>query len=226
MKKVLLIISIVLILIILTSYVALKNRSPITNNKINEEVSKPKEENQYLDDNPIVIGLYQKNKTERNLIKEYTHEFTYHQDIVELEVYYTNELTIKNTNQKELFDYYRSNYEKSNDYKIGYFISFKTNSEEFNQTILSPKDTLIFYDYLELYLYDDYHREKGEWYSHTTEDDYTSDTILTSIKLTAGKKVDEVIEDITISAFTYNDEEDFLNNLYRGNSIYTVTIKK
>ncbi len=226
MKKVLLIISIVLILIILTSYIVIKNRSSITNNKINEEVSKPKEENQYFDDNPIVIGLYQKNKTARKLIKEYTHEFTYHEDIVELEVYYTNELTIKNTNQKELFDYYRSNYEKSNDYKIGYFISFKTSSEEFNQTILSPKDTLIFYDYLELYLYDDYHREKGEWYSHTTEDDYTSDTILTSIKLTAGKKVDEVIEDVTISAFTYNDEEDFLNNLYRGNSIYTVTIKK
>lgn len=225
MKKVLLIISTVLILIILTSYMIIKNKpSLIPNDSFNEEVIE--EENQYLDDNPIVIGLYQKNKTERNLIKEYTHEFTYHQDIIELEVYYTNELNIKNSNQKELFDYYRSNYEKSNDYKIGYFISFKTNSEEFNQTILSPKDTLIFYDYLELYLYDDYHRERGEWYSHTTEEDYTKDTILTSIKLTAGKKIDEVASEVIISAFTYHDEEDFLNNLYRGNSIYTVTIKK
>ena len=124
-----------------------------------------------------------------------------------------------------MFDTFRDNYENAYNYRIGYIINFSTTESNINKTIISPKDTTEFYDYLEVYLYDDYHRNGG-WYSHTTEEEFNSETLLTSIKLTAGEKVNEITSDITLTVFTY-DEDDFdENNNYRGNSKYTITVKK
>ena len=64
------------------------------------------------------------------------------------------------------------------------------------KTILRPKDTEEFYDYLEVYLYDDYHRTGG-WYSHTTDSEFNDNTLLTSIKLTAGKNVSEITSSVS-----------------------------
>ena len=185
------------------------------------------ETGEYIDNNPIKLGLYKyygRNK-ERELIKEYTSNWQYHQDISSFEVYYTNEDLITGNNQIETFDLYRMNHENTEEYKIGYQINFLTNEKEINKTILSPKDTVEFYDYLEIYLYDDYHRNPCVWYSNTTEEEYNEETLLTSIKLTSGKLIKEITSDITLTAFTYDNDDFNENGNYKGISKYTIIIK-
>lgn len=186
------------------------------------------ETTKYEDKNPITVGLYKyygRGKN-RELITEYTNIWTYHQDISSFEVFYTNELEITGNYIQDTFPEYANNYTNADNYKIGYIISFMTNDKEINKTILSPKDTEEFFNYLEIYLYDDYHRQKGVWYSHTTEEEYNEETLLTSIKLTAGKNINEITSDIKVTVFTYDyDDFDEFNN-YRGNSKYTIVVKK
>jgi len=80
------------------------------------------------------------------------------------------------------------------------------------------------FDYVQLYLYDDVHKEIGAWYSHVTEEEYNEDTLLTSIKLTASTNIDKIISNITVIAFSY-DEDDFdEEGFYRGKSKWEVKI--
>lgn len=186
------------------------------------------ETNEYTDNNPIKVGLYKYygRNNNRKLITEYTDNWTYHQDISSFEVFYTNELEITGNYIQDTFPEYANNYTNIDNYKIGYIISFMTNDNEINKTIISPKDTEEFFDYLEIYLYDDYHIQKGVWYSHTTEEQFNEETLLTSIKLTAGKNISEITSDIKVTVFTYDyDDFDEFNN-YRGNSKYTIVVKK
>ncbi|MBR6675808.1 MAG: hypothetical protein IKL24_00565 [Clostridia bacterium] len=53
--------------------------------------------------------------------------------------------------------------------------------------------------YIEVYLYDDIHQD-GDWYSHLTEADTNDETVISSVKLTAGKNI-SLVESIVISAF-------------------------
>lgn len=46
--------------------------------------------------------------------------------------------------------------------------------------------------YIEVYLYDDVHQPDGTWYSHLTEYTTNGDTVISSVKLTAGAKIDSV----------------------------------
>lgn len=46
--------------------------------------------------------------------------------------------------------------------------------------------------FVEIYLYDDVHQADGAWYSHVTEADMTDETVFSSIKITAGAKIDYV----------------------------------
>lgn len=227
MKKVIIgIISLILIAGILI-FVYFDKPKDIPIPKPEEEVPKEVEEiDSYVDDNKIVLGLYKnyRNGKNRMLIKEYESTWSYHNDISSFEVYYTNEEEISNKNQIQLFDEYKDNYSNPLNYKIGYYISFDTYNEHIQKTILRPKDSEDFFKYLEIYLYDDYHRSGG-WYSHTTDEEYNEETLLTSIKLTAGVQVNDIISDITLMAFTYDADDFDENNNYRGVSKYTITIK-
>jgi len=194
----------------------------VNNNDITPETGK------YIDNNPIKLGLYKYHGryTDRELITEFSAPWQYHTDISSFEVYFTNESTIPGSNQIEQIDTYKTNYENIENYRIGYIINFLTNEKEIHKTILSPKDSEDFFEYLEIYLYDDYHRTPGVWYSHTTEEEFNENTLLTSIKLTAGVNVSQIISDITLTAFTY-DSNDFDNyGNYKGISKYTIIVKK
>lgn len=186
------------------------------------------EKNRYIDNNPIKIGLYKyyNRYKDRELITEYRENWNYHKDISSFEVFYTIEEKINGNYFQDTFKQYLENYENIQNYKIGYKISFNTNDNEINKIILSPKDTEEFFDYLEIYLYDDFHRQKGIWYNHTTEEEMNEETLLTSIKLTAGKNINEIISDIKVEAFTY-DYDDFDNaGNYRGISKYSIIVKR
>ena len=50
------------------------------------------------------------------------------------------------------------------------------------------------------------------------------DTVFSSIKLYLHNKTNEITSPITLTAFTYKDDNDFLDGHYRGNSKYTITI--
>lgn len=186
------------------------------------------EDTKYVDNNPIIVGLYKYygRGKDRELITEYTNNWTYHQDISSFEVLYTNEETTNSNLLQDNFNEYFNTHEDTSNYRIGFIISFMTTNNEINKTIISPKDTEEFFDYLEIYLYDDYHIQKGVWYSHTTEEEFNEETLLTSIKLTAGKNINEITSDIKLTVFTYDyDDFDEFNN-YRGNSKYTIVVKK
>ncbi len=199
--------------------------------KKNDEISKEIEKEptsttavvpKYIDDNPIKVGLYMNGK----LVNEYTTKYANDKDIVSLDVYFTNDSDVGGTNTKNNFKKYYGNYQDIDNYKIGFFVSFEANGEYHEKVVLDPDVEFALAPWIYLYLYDDVHQPDGAWYSHVTKSDYNDDTIFSSIKLYMAEKCDEVTSDITVSVFTYDDEEDFdSDGYYRGNSIYTILIK-
>ena len=91
--------------------------------------------------------------------------------------------------------------------KIGYHLRFRlTDGTEISKTILKPSDAASFYDYLEVYIYDDVHQTG--WYSHLEDSDIKAETVMTSIKLHCGSLIAQV-GDIELTAFIYNGEDCF-----------------
>lgn len=193
-------------------------------NKQDEKVVEPTDSNRYQDNNPIILGLYLNNNNSRELVTTLTRNITIYQDIVSLEVFYSNDLVLAG-NQKTLWNEYYSKYQDIDKYKVGFTIEFMVGEEKITKTVLNPLDTESIFNYIQIYLYDDIN-QTSSWYSHVTKDEVTDETIFTSIKLTASTDIDKITSDITLTVFTY-DEDDFdNNNNYKGNSKYTITIKK
>ena len=74
------------------------------------------------------------------------------------------------------------------------------------------------------YLYDDYANKDKSFYSHIESKDYNSNTLFTSIKIQSAYKCKE-IKEIILTVFTYDTDDDFINNEYRGNSSNKLIIK-
>ena len=179
----------------------------------------------YIDDNPINLGVYVYQNGRRNLTKSYDGNFIVGKDIVSFEVYYTTE-EILTGNQKKLWNNYYQDYQDINKYKIGYYIYFEVGDEKYEKMILSPSDTSSIFNYVQLYLYDDIN-QNASWYDHIENDEMMDDTILTSIKLTAGSDIDKITSPINLIAFTYDGDDDFdSNNHYRGNSFFEVVVNR
>lgn len=107
--------------------------------------------------------------------------------------------------------------------KIGIRLQFTLQSGEcVDQMILKPSDAASFYEYLEVYLYDDVHQ--SGWYSHLEDDDMTDGTMITSVKLTSGEKIAEV-GDIILTAFVYTGDDCFdADGNYIGLVSDTITV--
>ena len=108
--------------------------------------------------------------------------------------------------------------------KIGFIIHFSLPGGQYVHTqILKPSDTLDFYEYLEIYLYDDIHQDGG-WYTHLEDKDMTEETIISSIKLTSGSKISQV-GDISLTAFLYQGDDCFdSKGEYIGEILETIVI--
>ena len=205
-----------------------KENTEVSNNSVSNTSETTLNINTYMDNNPITLGLYLFDKTtnKRNLVTQTNDVWTFHNDIHEFNVIYTQDKEIEGTTTRECFPKYMNQYSNILDYRIGFHIEFNIGEKIIDKTILSPKDVDEFFDYLEVYLYDGYHRAKGEWYSHTTEQQMTKDTIFTTIKLTSGKNVNNITSNIKLTAFSYLDNEDFdSNGNYRGKSKYSIVLK-
>lgn len=217
MKK----IFITLIIILLITGCNKKENNLDTN--INNENKEEKQEIDtpvYKDDNPIKLGLY----VDENLISNYTTDKINGKDIGVFNVYYTKQDKLENNNVKYNWNKYYNEYENIDKYKIGYIISFTVDNKTYKEQILDPNSTFIFSPYIYIYLYDDINQPDGSWYSHILPEEVTDNTIYSSIKLFKADNISNITSPITLSVFTY-DEDDFdSNNNYVGSSIYTITI--
>lgn len=213
MKKIILIIS---ISILLTGCNKLNNYTykdiSIKDNSINN----------YLDDNPIKISLYQGSKK----ITNYNITLDNFKDIGVFSVYYTNKDALETSNTKYNFKKYYQEYSNIDNYKIGFYISFYVNDKHIEQLILDPTKTYAMSPYMYIYLYDDVNQLDGSFYSHLEPDDINDKTIYSSIKLFLPHNGIDITSNIILTAFTYKSDEDFTNNNhYRGKSSYTINIE-
>ena len=68
------------------------------------------------------------------------------------------------------------------------------NYDNRNYDIKNPTNTKQNSQYIETYLYDDYHTTPGQWYSDLTTEDFNDEKIATSIKLVCADSINEVQE--------------------------------
>lgn len=93
--------------------------------------------------------------------------------------------------------------------KLGYCMDITlSDGNTVHKVITKPSDTDSFYNYVEMYLYDDVHQKPNTWYSHLLDTQVTDRTLMTSIKLTAGSQI-HLVKTISVSVFVYAGPEDF-----------------
>ena len=180
---------------------------------IDINVSGITKEDNYVDDNIINIGIYPANGSYYNkeIIKD-----TY------FEVFLTNDSSISGSNFKDTWKKYYNNYTDIDKYKIGYNITYtlKDGTRE-GGNFLEP-DIYRYGKYIYVYLYDDVNAPDGI-YSHL--ENMEDNTILSSVKIFATYDIDDV-DYITLTVFTYDDDDFDKDNNYRGKSKYTIDIKR
>ena len=110
--------------------------------------------------------------------------------------------------------------------KIGYALRYTLDDgTEIRYSMLAPKH-IEHTEFIEVWLYDDYHREPHQFYSHLKDSQMKKDTLITSIKLTAGKEIDRVT-DIWLEAFICASLDDFdADRNYIGGTSCTIHITK
>jgi len=178
--------------------------------------------------NKIGLYIHGQDLGTHNLITEYVSNWEKGKDIECFEAFTTNEKTVSGDGFKNAWEPYWNKYSDAASCKIGYCLTFTLNSSEvFTKTIKAPKDTAQYFDYIELYIYDDVHQTQGVWYTHLSESDIKDNTFMTSIKLTAGSKIAEV-KDIKLSTFTYSSDKDFdpVTGMYIGKNSYEITVSR
>lgn len=218
MKKLLLII---VLLLFITGCTNKENNNVIDDFKeVDEEVQ---EKDSYKDLNNTPIGIYKLNGNTLIKIHEYKTNFSPEVDINIFQLYPSNEETI--TLNSSFGKSFYNEWIKYNNIKMGFNIEFSLDSgEKINYNIFNPDDTFKEWEYLLNYLYDDYYNDGKSFYSHLEMKDYNENTLFTSFKMQASGYVGKINSNIKFSVFTYDSEDDFLDNNYRGNSIYTINI--
>lgn len=214
---------IILIGILFIGGCAKEKEDVIDDNK--EPIVKEEVKDAYIDDNPIKLGIFLSNNNYYNkeVIEDtYYTNFASGVDIASFEVFLTDDKVISGTKFKDTWQKYYDKYEDISKYKIGYNIGYTLKDGTSNDSTFLEPDIFRYSKYFYIYFYDDVNAPNG-FYSHL--ESVEDSTIMTSVKLYAVEGINEV-ESITLTAFTY-DGDDFDNdNNYRGNSKYTINIKR
>ena len=108
--------------------------------------------------------------------------------------------------------------------RIGYTLRYNlTDGSEIYMQILSPKD-ITHTEYVECYLYDDVH-SKG-FYTHLSESGMKDNTLMTSIKITCGDKIEQV-QEMQLGVFLYDSQNQFdANGSYIGSWKSEIDIRR
>ncbi|MHB8961828.1 MAG: hypothetical protein ACYC5K_01575 [Saccharofermentanales bacterium] len=179
---------------------------------------------------PDLIRLYLKRHL---VVDEFRSTWETGKDIGVFYAYPTQKESVENLPYMDLFKKYWNTdiFPQADEYKIGYHLSFTLQSKEVvEMTIRLPKDCpkdpkAYFYQYIEIYVYDNLHRIPGPTFYHLEESSTYAETIMTSIKLTAGTKSDQV-ESARLTVFVFKDDCDFdpVTGDYIGKTSYTVDV--
>lgn len=176
---------------------------------------------------PDVVGIYipaDNGTKDRVLITEFSSARKAKKDIDCFEIFASTEETVTGKSFRAMWNAVWESHEIREGAKIGFEIAFSYGDTQVRKTLLKPSDAKEFYDYLEIYMYDDINQTPGQWYSHLEDKDMDEETIISSIKLTAGSKIAQV-GDITLTAFIYNGDDCFNSRgEYIGQVLATVVI--
>lgn len=208
-----------------------KKYSPTIEEKNNneEQIIQEEKEPEYVDENNVNLGLYVDNGTNLELITDDYYCDWSPENVMGL--FYaipTQENTLPNTNFDTMWKDYINNYPNANDCRIGYALEFTLNDgNQMYFTILNPDDAYYTFPKVMSFLYDDVNLVPGKAYYHITQDVMYDYTICSSLKLVGDVDTYTIASDIKLTAFCFDTEDDFDNNgRYRGNSSYTINIKK
>lgn len=223
MKKIIIIL--VIPILLLTGCTKEKEIKKVVEKKqepIKEEIHEP----EYIDENNTPIGIYTvKGNTLYKLTSD-SYKVKPYDDIGVFQAFPSNEDKIV-LNDSFANSFYNNwiNYKQDKNLKMGYNIKFTTtNNETISYNILHPSNAMDKWEYVMNYLYDDYANRYKSFYSHIENDEFNENTLFTSIKMQSCDRIYEIVDKIELTVFTYDSEDDFLNNEYRGNSKYTYTI--
>lgn len=208
-----------------------KKYSPTIEEKNNneEQIIQEEKEPEYVDENNVKLGLYVDNGTNLELITDDYYCDWSPENVMGL--FYaipTQENTLPNTNFDTMWKDYINNYPNANDCRIGYALEFTLNDgNQMYFTILNPDDAYYTFPKVMSFLYDDVNLVPGKPYYHITQDVMYDYTICSSLKLVGDVDTYKITSDIKLTAFCFDSEDDFDDNgHYRGNSYYTITIKR
>lgn len=218
------------LIILLTAVIVFSgcNKIEKENEKIEETKKIQKEiikEPEYKDENTTPISFYIKQDNKLIKINEISKKLNVLDVIDTYYIYpsYENEIVLNKSFAESFYDEWQK-YNPNNNIKIGFNLKFKTINENISYNILTPSNTFDRAEYIMNYLYDAYANRNKSFYSHLEEDEYNDSTLFTLLKIQCGEKWQEILNPIQITVYTYDSEDDFENNEYRGNSKSTFTI--
>ena len=179
---------------------------------------------------PDVISFYHpkdKNYSPRVRMGEtYTGPWKKGKDIGSFEAIPSDEEVLDGSFFGDIFGAAWTAFPDANSCKIGYTLRYTLDDgSEISYTMLSPKH-IEHTEYIECWLYDDYHRKPHKFYSHLKPGTMKKETLITSIKLTAGRQISHVT-DIWLTAFICASLDDFdADRNYIGPTSCTIHILK
>lgn len=202
------------------------NEEPlITNNeniKVQEEIKEP----DYIDNNKTPIGIYRLNGNTLTRLHQINTDLVIEKDIGVFQIFPSNEeiIQLDKAFGQAFYEEWKK-YNTNNNLKIGFNIKFTLNNgSNIDYNILDPSHTFDHWEQLMNYLYDDYANMGKGFYSHIENDQYNDSTLFTAFKMQSSYQCGDINSGIKLSVFTYDDQDDFLNDNYRGNSIYSFNI--
>lgn len=164
------------------------------------------------DISPNTVGIYipaENGTSARKHITEFKSVRTAKKDIDCFEILATQAELAQGNSFASIWNSAWNAHENASNSKIGFHIRFTlSNGETVSKQLLKPSDSASFYDYLEIYMYDDVHVTPGVWYTHLEDKDMQAETVITSIKLTSGSKIAQV-GNISLTAFIYDGDDCF-----------------
>ena len=146
-----------------------------TNIKLDETI----QINEYIDNNPIKVALYQG----KEKVKNYKTTLGNFKDFAVFNIYYTDIDKLDSSYTKYNYKKYYNQYTNIDNYKTGFYITFEAEGKTIEKLILDPSAQHSMAPYVYVYLYDDVNQTDGSWYSHLEPKDMKENTIISSIKL-------------------------------------------
>lgn len=154
---------------------------------------------------PCLMGFYddlQDNGTYTRLA-EWKAPWIVGRDIAVFDIIPSTAETLSSPSYKRLWNEEENKNFPDSEFKPWFILEYTLNdgtSEEITINGYEDAQKVTDNGYLEIYLYDDIHQEEGAWYYHLTKDTTTENTVISSVKLTAGKLISSVTT-IRLTAF-------------------------